>query len=61
MEFSIHGIPIFIGEGIPLIAPRHRTAKLRVMAFKKYPDGEVRLRYAVKKVVASGGYHLSAI
>ena len=24
-EFDIHVIPTFIGEGIPLIAPRHRA------------------------------------
>jgi riboflavin biosynthesis pyrimidine reductase len=27
-EFVIHVIPKFIGEGIPLIAPRHRSMAL---------------------------------
>ena len=28
-EFDIHVIPTFIGEGIPLVAPRHRDIALR--------------------------------
>jgi dihydrofolate reductase len=46
-EFSIHVIPTFIGEGIPLIAPRHRTVPLRLQSTRKFPDGVVRLHYAV--------------
>ena len=48
-EFDIHVIPVFIGEGIPLIAPRHRDVPLRLLASKKYPDGVVRLRYEVPR------------
>jgi dihydrofolate reductase len=46
-EFDIHVIPILIGEGIPLVAPRHRDVPLRLRAARKYPDGVVRLRYDV--------------
>ena len=46
-EFDIHVIPVFIGEGIPLMAPRHRDVPLRLLASRKYPDGVVRLRYEV--------------
>ena len=46
-EFVISVIPTFIGEGIPLIAPRHRTVPLKLLSTKKYPDGVVRLHYAV--------------
>ena len=46
-EFIIHVIPTFIGEGIPLIAPRHRTAPLKLLSVKKFSDGVVRLQYAV--------------
>jgi dihydrofolate reductase len=46
-EFIISVIPVFIGEGIPLIAPRHRTVLLKVLSIKKFPDGVVRLHYAV--------------
>jgi dihydrofolate reductase len=30
-EFDIHVIPTFIGEGIPLVAPRHRDIALRLV------------------------------
>lgn len=48
-EFDIHVIPVFIGEGIPLIAPRHRDILLNLLSTRKYPDGVVRLRYRVKR------------
>jgi dihydrofolate reductase len=48
-EFDIHVIPVFIGEGIPLVAPRHRDIPLRLRSSKKYPDGVVRLRYEVPR------------
>lgn len=48
-EFIIHVIPTMIGEGIPLVAPRHRDLHLRLLASKKFPDGVVRLHYAVRK------------
>jgi dihydrofolate reductase len=46
-EFSIHVIPILIGEGIPLIAPRHRAVPLKLLSTKKFPDGVVHLNYRV--------------
>jgi dihydrofolate reductase len=46
-EFIIHVIPVFIGEGIPLIQPRHRSIPLKLLAAKTYADGVVRLHYAV--------------
>jgi dihydrofolate reductase len=48
-EFDIHVIPVFIGEGIPLVAPRHRDVELRLRSSRKYPDGVVRLRYEVPR------------
>ncbi len=48
-EFDIHVIPVFIGEGIPLVAPRHRDVPLRLRSARKYPDGVVRLRYEVMR------------
>jgi dihydrofolate reductase len=48
-EFDIHVIPVFIGEGIPLVAPRHRDVPLRLLSSKKYPDGVVRIRYEVSR------------
>jgi len=52
-EFVIHVIPTFIGEGIPLIAPRHRDVPLKLRALRRYPDGVVRLHYEVGSVPAS--------
>jgi dihydrofolate reductase len=48
-EFIIHVVPIFIGEGIPLVAPRHRRIRLRLLSAKTFPDGVVRLHYAVRR------------
>jgi len=48
-EFDIHVIPVLIGEGIPLVAPRHRDVALRLRSSKRYPDGVVRLRYEVAR------------
>lgn len=48
-EFDIHVMPVFIGEGIPLVAPRHRDVPLRLRSSRKYPDGVVRLRYEVPR------------
>ena len=48
-EFDIHVIPTFIGEGIPLVAPRHRDVPLRLRSARRYPDGVVRLRYEIER------------
>ena len=48
-EFSIHVIPIFIGEGIALIKPQHRSIPLKLLSCKKFPDGVVHLNYRVLK------------
>jgi dihydrofolate reductase len=48
-EFDIHVIPVFIGKGIPLVAPRHRDVALRLRSTTRYPDGVVRLRYEVTR------------
>jgi dihydrofolate reductase len=48
-EFIIHVIPTFIGEGIPLIAPRHRLVPLKLLSVRDYPDSVVRLHYEVER------------
>ena len=48
-QFDIHVIPTLIGEGIPLIAPRHRDVGLRLLSAEDYPDGVVRVRYEVSR------------
>jgi dihydrofolate reductase len=46
-EFSIHVIPILIGEGIPLIQPRHRSLPLKLLSTRRFPDGVAHLNYGV--------------
>lgn len=46
-EFIIHVIPIFIGEGIPLIEARRRSVALVLVSSRRYADGVVRLHYRV--------------
>ena len=48
-EFDIHVVPVFIGKGIPLVAPRHRDVSLLLRSTRKYPDGVVRLHYEVAR------------
>jgi dihydrofolate reductase len=53
-EFIITVVPIFIGEGIPLIAPRHRNVPLKLRSAKSFPDGVVQVHYDIgtKKVLS---------
>ena len=48
-EFIITVVPAFIGEGIPLMARRHRDVPLRLSSVEQFPDGVVQLRYSVHK------------
>ena len=52
-EFIITVIPIFIGEGIPLIAPRHREVPLNLRSVKPFPDGVVQVHYDIRTKRAS--------
>jgi hypothetical protein len=38
-----------IGEGIPLVAPRHRSIPLKLLSTKRFADGVVHLNYRVMK------------
>lgn len=48
-EFIITVVPTFIGEGIPLLAPRHRAVALRLLDVRQFPDGAVQLHYEVQR------------
>lgn len=37
-EFVITIVPMFIGEGIPLLSPRHRQVPLRPLSAELFPD-----------------------
>lgn len=46
-EFVVSVVPVFIGDGIPLIARRHRHVQLKLLATDTFPDGLVQLHYDV--------------
>lgn len=47
-EFIIHVLPIFIGEGIPLVRGDQRSVRLKLLSTKSFADGVVRLHYQVE-------------
>lgn len=47
-EFVISVAPVFIGEGIPLIARRHRHVPLELRSIERFEDGLVQLHYRVE-------------
>ena len=46
-EFVITVAPVFIGDGIPLIARRHRHVPLDLTSVEQFENGVVQLRYHV--------------
>src|SRR5438874_1671277 len=47
-EFVISMVPVFIGDGIPLIARRHRHVPLDLQSVERFEDGMVQLHYRVQ-------------
>jgi len=47
-EFVISVAPVFIGEGIPLIARRPRHVPLELLSIERFEDGLVQLHYRVQ-------------
>jgi dihydrofolate reductase len=47
-EFVISAAPVFIGDGIPLIARRHRHVPLELRSMERYDDGLVQLHYRIQ-------------
>jgi dihydrofolate reductase len=46
-EFVVSVVPVFIGDGIPLIARRHRHVPLALQSTERFDDGLVQLHYRV--------------
>ena len=46
-EFVVSVVPVFIGDGIPLIARRHRLTPLTLHKTERFDDGLVQLHYLV--------------
>ena len=40
--------PVLLGEGVPLLPPRYRPTRLRLVGSKVYKTGTVGLEYAVE-------------
>jgi dihydrofolate reductase len=47
-EFVVSVVPVFIGDGIPLIARRHRHQLLDLQSVERFEDGLVQLRYRLQ-------------
>lgn len=48
-EFVVSVVPVFIGDGIPLIARRHRQVPLELRSVERFEDGLVQLHYGVSR------------
>ena len=46
-EFVVTVAPVFIGDGLPLIARRHRLDHLKLISSERFEDGFVQTRYRV--------------
>ena len=53
-QLIVHVVPVLIGAGIPLLAPRHRAVPLRLLSSRRFSDGVVRLHYEVAQAPATG-------
>jgi dihydrofolate reductase len=48
-EFLLAVMPVLIGEGIPFVAPRHRTVPMQLLSARPYPDGVIMVHYEVER------------
>ena len=48
-EMIVHVMPTLIGEGIPLLQPRHRSIEMKLLSSRAFRDGVLRLRYALHR------------
>ena len=46
-EFVVSVVPVFLGDGIPLVARRGRPIPLELQSVERFEDGVVQLRYRV--------------
>ena len=47
-EFVVSVVPVFIGDGIPLIARRPRLTQLKLQSVERFDDGLVQLHYELQ-------------
>ena len=48
-EFVISIVPVFIGDGVPLIARRHRQTEMELVSSERFADGLVQNHYRIIK------------
>lgn len=48
-ELILTVMPVFIGEGIPLLAPKRREVPLRLIGVQQFADGVVQTHYEVQR------------
>ena len=53
-EFVVSVVPVFIGDGIPLIARRDRYTPLDLQSVERFDDGLVQLHYRVRRDAGAG-------
>ena len=53
-EFVVSVVPVLIGDGIPLIARRHRHVPLELQSSERFDDGVVQLHYRVRSEGPTG-------
>ncbi len=46
-DFVVSVVPVFIGDGIPLLARRHRHVSLNLQSVERFKDGVIQLHYRV--------------
>jgi dihydrofolate reductase len=51
-EFVVSVVPVLIGEGIPLLAPRRRQVSLHLHSVERFEDGLVQLHYHIPNQAA---------
>ena len=44
-EIIVTVMPVLIGEGIPLVTPRHRHVRMQLVSSRQFDDGAVQLHY----------------
>ena len=52
-EFVVSVVPVFIGEGIPLIARRARHVPLELHSVERFEDGLVQIHYRLPNVLTT--------
>jgi dihydrofolate reductase len=53
-QLMVNVVPVLIGDGIPLIAARHRHVTLKLLSTRQFSDGVVQLHYELQPARHTG-------